>query len=85
MRLIDDVATDKNDAIAKCKQFISKFDRIPPFARAATKQSIREAPLRRLIENRKKDTDIFLTFLKNPQTQQAIGMYVEMLKKKAAK
>ncbi|KAI5637145.1 enoyl-CoA hydratase/isomerase domain-containing protein [Phthorimaea operculella] len=82
--LIDVTATDKADAIAKCKQFIKKFDKIPPFARAATKQSVREAPLKRLMENRQKDLDIFLGFLKDEKTQMAIGMYIEMLKKKAA-
>lgn len=81
--LIDVTATDKADAVEKCKEFIKKFDRIPPFARAATKLILREAPLKRLIENRKQDVETFLGFVKDPKTQQAIGMYVESLKKKA--
>lgn len=82
--LIDVSANDKADAVEKCKQFIKKFDRIPPFARAMTKLTLREAALKRLIENRKQDTDVFLGFLKDPKLQQAIGMYVENLKNKAS-
>ncbi|XP_026316740.1 enoyl-CoA delta isomerase 1, mitochondrial-like [Hyposmocoma kahamanoa] len=81
--LIDVTATDKADAVEKCKEFIKKFDRIPPFARATTKLVLREVPLKRLIENRKQDVETFLGFVKDPKTQQAIGMYVESLKKKA--
>lgn len=81
--MIDVTATDKADAVEKCKQFIKKFDRIPPFARATTKLFLREAALKRLIENRKQDIDTFTKFLKDPVLQQAIGMYVENLKKKS--
>ncbi|XP_049874316.1 enoyl-CoA delta isomerase 1, mitochondrial-like [Pectinophora gossypiella] len=82
--LVDVAASDKADAIEKCKQFIKKFDRIPSFARAVTKQVVREEPIRKLIKNREHDTTIFLTFLKDPKTQAALGFYIENLKKKAA-
>ncbi|CAG4946967.1 unnamed protein product [Parnassius apollo] len=83
--LIDESASDKADAIDKCKKFIRKFDKIPSLARAVTKQKIREGPLVRLQNNRQQDTAEFLGFLKNPKIQQSLEMYIQSLKQKAAK
>lgn len=83
--LIDDVATDKADAIEKCKAFLKKFDRIPPLARAITKQRYREGPLAWLQQNRRQDIDEFLQFLQNPKVQQSLEMYIQNLKKKSGK
>lgn len=83
--LIDEAATDKTDAIEKCKQFIKKFDKIPPLARAITKQKMRQAPIARLQKNRQQDVEEFLGFLKNPLIQQGLEMYIQALKQKAAK
>ncbi|CAK1586008.1 unnamed protein product [Parnassius mnemosyne] len=83
--LIDESASDKADAIDKCKKFIRKFDKIPSLARAVTKQKIREGPLVRLQKNRQQDTAEFLGFLKNPKIQQSLEMYIQSLKQKAAK
>ncbi|XP_023944861.2 enoyl-CoA delta isomerase 1, mitochondrial [Bicyclus anynana] len=83
--LIDETATDKADAIAKCKGFIKKFERIPPLARAITKQKIRDAPIKSLQTTRQADTQEFLTYLKNPKVQQSLEMYIQALKQKAAK
>ncbi|CAB3220551.1 unnamed protein product [Arctia plantaginis] len=83
--LIDEVATDKADSIAKCKDFIEKFDTIPPLARAITKQRIREQPLAWMKKNRTQDTQEFLNYLQNPKVQQALEMYIQILKMKAAK
>lgn len=85
MGLIDETATDKADAVAKCRQFMKKFDRIPPLARSLTKQKIREAPLRWMDENRKRDTQEFLMFVGNPKVQKSLEMYIQALKQKAAK
>lgn len=83
--LIDETATDKADAVEKCRKFIKKFDKIPPLGRAITKQRFREAPLTWLHQNRRQDTDEFLQFLQNPKIQQSLEIYLQMLKQKAAK
>ncbi|XP_046968764.1 enoyl-CoA delta isomerase 1, mitochondrial-like [Vanessa cardui] len=83
VRLVDESASDKADAINKCKSFIKKFERIPPLARSITKQKIRQAPLKNLQENRKADCEEFLAYLKNPKVQQSLDMYIQSLKKKA--
>ncbi|XP_075978497.1 enoyl-CoA delta isomerase 1, mitochondrial-like [Anticarsia gemmatalis] len=83
--LIDETASDKADSVDKCKKFIKKFDRIPPLARAITKQKIRQGPLAWMNKNRAADTQEFLAFLQNPKVQQSLDMYIQSLKKKAAK
>lgn len=83
--LVDEAATDKADAISKCKDFIEKFDNIPPLARAVTKQRIRQGAIERLQKNRKADLDEFLSFLKHPKVQQSLEMYIQMLKMKSSK
>ncbi|CAH2090944.1 unnamed protein product [Euphydryas editha] len=85
VRLIDETATDKADAISKCKDFIEKFDNIPPLARSITKQKIRQGPIERHQQNRKADLDEFLSYLKHPKVQQTLEMYIQILKMKSSK
>lgn len=44
--LVDEIAADKNEALAKSEAFISRFTRIPPLARAATKIALRGADIK---------------------------------------
>ncbi|XP_032520654.2 enoyl-CoA delta isomerase 1, mitochondrial-like [Danaus plexippus] len=81
--LIDEVATDKDDAIAKCKGFIGKFDRIPALARSITKLKMRQAAIKRLQDGRREDLNEFLQFVQNPKIQKSLEMYIQSLKKKA--
>lgn len=83
--LIDETATDKADSIEKCKEFIERFDTIPPLARALTKQKIRGDALAWLQKNRQADLEEFLTFVTNPKVQQSLEIYLEILKQKSAK
>lgn len=80
--LIDDIAKDKADAIEKCKEFIERFDSIPPMARSLTKQKFRQSALQGLIKTREADLAEFKQFCLQPQIQKAIGMYIQMLKQK---
>ncbi|VVD03262.1 unnamed protein product [Leptidea sinapis] len=82
--LIDETAADKEDAIKKCKGFIKKFDRIPSLARGLTKQGIRAEPIKWLQDNREADTNVFLGFVKNPNMQESLEMYVQAMKARAA-
>lgn len=81
--LIDEVATDKNDCIAKAETFLERFEMIPPKARALTKQSFRAADLNALAKNRDGDVKLFLEVVTNPKLQQAIEMYLQAMKQKS--
>lgn len=39
--LIDEIASDKNEAITKCEKYLNRLKKIPPNARGKTKQNIR--------------------------------------------
>lgn len=83
--MIDETAADKAECIDKCKQFLKRFERISPVARAITKQKVRQDPIKRLMGNRPGDVKEFLDFLVNPMVQQGLEMYIQSLKKKSAK
>ncbi|KAG6444685.1 hypothetical protein O3G_MSEX003507 [Manduca sexta] len=83
--LVDETATDKADAVEKCKKFLKRFERIPALARGITKQRYREPALNWLSANREQDLNEFMAFLQNPKVQQSLEMYIQNLKKKAAK
>ncbi|CAH0584436.1 unnamed protein product [Chrysodeixis includens] len=83
--MIDEVASDKADAVAKCKLFVKKFDKIPALARSMTKQKIRASALRWMDENAEQDLQEFLMFVGHPKVQKSLEMYVQALKKKSAK
>ncbi|XP_063623821.1 enoyl-CoA delta isomerase 1, mitochondrial-like [Cydia splendana] len=83
--LIDEAASDKADAIDKCKKFIKRFDKIPPSARNATKLNIRRGPLANIEKNRKREIAEMLEFVLKPEVQQGLEEYMQKLKAKAAK
>ena len=42
--LIDEIASDKSEAIIKCEKYLNRLKKIPPSARGKTKQNIRRFP-----------------------------------------
>lgn len=80
--LIDEIANDKADAIAKCEKFMTKFSKISPIARSLTKQSFRSKDLQDLEESREQDLQQFLFFVNQPKVQKGLEIYMETLKKK---
>lgn len=80
--LIDEVANDKAEAIAKCEAFISTFARIPPLARSLTKQRLRNNDIQQLQDNKCSDLEQFLFFVNQPKVQKGLELYLESLKKK---
>jgi len=81
--LIDEVATDKADATARSEAFLNKYSKIPPEARAGTKQTFRKDDLEYLKnpQNRSADAKAFIDHLLRPSTQSDIENYVANLKK----
>lgn len=82
--LVDEVANDKAEAIAKCEAFISKFARIPPLARTLTKQRLRGDDIQKLEDSKANDLENFLFFVNQPKVQKGLELYLESLKKKAS-
>ena len=80
--LVDDVGVDKADTIAKCTAFLTRFKKIPPMARALTKQHFRIKEIQALEDNRTADIDLFQAAVSNPKVQQSLELYIEALKSK---
>lgn len=81
--LVDEVANSKEEAVAKCVEFIGSFARVNPLARSLTKIQLRAAELKELEDERQKDLEKFIFFINQPAVQKGLGIYIESLKKKA--
>lgn len=80
--LVDELATDKADAVERCEKFLLKFAKISPNARALTKQIFRGEDLADLAKNREADVQWFLTACGDPKVQKSLELYLESMKKK---
>ncbi|XP_076279681.1 enoyl-CoA delta isomerase 1, mitochondrial isoform X1 [Lasioglossum baleicum] len=80
--LVDELATDKTEAVNKCQKYIEEFKNIPALGRSKTKLLLRESNLRWMKENREKDIEDFVTFAQSPTVQAALKFYIESLKRK---
>lgn len=78
--MIDEIVADRADAIAKCEAFLKKYDKIPPMARAVTKQMYRQQDIKELESNREADIELFVTAITNEKIQTSLGRYVAFLK-----
>ncbi|XP_015116527.1 enoyl-CoA delta isomerase 1, mitochondrial [Diachasma alloeum] len=81
--LVDELASSKEDALAKAEKYIESYRQISPRARAMTKKSLRESMIQNLVKNRETDTVVFISAITNPGIQTSLGLYIESLKKKA--
>lgn len=80
--LIDEVATDKADAIKRCQNFLLQFTKVSPDARALTKKTLRGKDIADLEDNREHDLQKFLFFVNSPKVQKGLELYLEALKAK---
>lgn len=80
--MIDEIAQDKAEAIAKCEQFLLKFKKIPAQARGLSKQLFRNEEIKALEKNREADIQQFVKAASHPKVQESLGIYIESLKKK---
>lgn len=81
--MIDEIADDKADAMAKAESFFTRFAKIHPLARQLTKTALRGKDLGGLMDNREEDIEKFLFFVNQPKVQQSLELYVQALKKKS--
>lgn len=80
--LIDEIAQDKNDGIAKAEGFLKKFTRIPRMARSMSKNVVRGRDIQQLKDNREADLNLFLRVIKDPKVQKGLELYLASLKQK---
>jgi len=83
--LVDDVVNTKEEALAKCAEFIDTFGKINPLARSQSKLQFRAADMQRFEKERGKDLETFVSFINNPKMQEELGVYLKNLGKKSAK
>lgn len=83
--MIDEIAANKEEAIAKATGFLDRFKKISPQARSMTKQALRSKDIMELEDNRSQDVDLFCFAVSQPKVQKGLEIYLESLKKKAAK
>lgn len=83
--LIDEVAANKEEGIAKANAFLDRFKKISPQARSMTKQALRSKDIMELEDNRTQDVDLFVFAVTQPKVQKGLEVYLEALKQKAAK
>lgn len=80
--LIDEVATDREDALARCAAFLAQFKAVSPLAAAMTKQSLRREGLEALRQSREQDLELFVFTVNQPKMQKGLEAYLASLKKK---
>lgn len=80
--LIDEVASDKADAIKRCEKFLLQFAKVSADARALTKKTLRAKDIAELENNREQDLQKFIFFVNMPKVQKGLELYLEALKAK---
>lgn len=80
--LIDEVATDKADAVAKAEKFLVGMSKIPATARKFSKLGSRREALEWLTANRQADLKQFIGLLNQPAVQKTLDLYLMSLKQK---
>jgi 3,2-trans-enoyl-CoA isomerase len=74
--LVDEIATDKADAIAKCEAFLLKFRKVPPLARGLTKQYFRKDIADKILNNKQRDVDVFVKAILDPKSQNVLKSFL---------
>jgi 3,2-trans-enoyl-CoA isomerase len=79
--LIDEIASDKNEAVEKSLKFLNRYKNIPKDARALTKLAFRKKVLDLLNADREKDIENFVNFAKSEATQKTLVAFLNSSKK----
>ena len=82
IKLVDELARDKADAIEKCKKYILSYDNIPAIGRTASKLELRSDLIQWMKENKEADVKKFVDYTSLPKVQAGLKLYVEYLKQK---
>ncbi|XP_022918478.2 enoyl-CoA delta isomerase 1, mitochondrial-like [Onthophagus taurus] len=80
--LVDEIATNKEDALIKAEGFFKRFDKVNPLARQFTKTSLRGDLVNKLRDEQEEDLEKFLFYVFQPKVQDGLEKYMQALKKK---
>lgn len=80
--LVDELATNKDDLMAKSEKYIASYAKIPSRVRQIAKLDLRSEMISGLQKNRDEDVTKFLTFIDAPQVQAGLELYLKSLKAK---
>ena len=83
--LIDEIATDKADAVRRCQKFLLQCAKIPPYARSTTKKMLRSKELSELENNRERDFQWVLAYVNSPIVQKNLKSFLDTIKAKESK
>jgi 3,2-trans-enoyl-CoA isomerase len=77
--LVNEIASNKNEAIAKCRNFLLRHQGDNFKKHQALKMSIRAKDMQRLKDRRKSDEDLFISYLLDNQFQKQIFKFITVL------
>ncbi|KAJ1522968.1 hypothetical protein ONE63_002105 [Megalurothrips usitatus] len=81
--LVDQLVSNKEEALAEAHKFIARFAKIPPLARKLTKEFTRQEGIKYMEEKMLDDLETFVDVASSPSAQKGMEMYLEALKKKS--
>lgn len=79
--LIDEIAKDKEEAIAKSEVFLLKFKKIPALARGISKQMYRKKVVDLMSGSKDADVKNFVSYVMDPASQASLKAFLERSKK----
>ncbi|EFN66810.1 3,2-trans-enoyl-CoA isomerase, mitochondrial [Camponotus floridanus] len=82
IKLVDELAKDKTDAIEKCKNYILSYNNIQSTAGTITKLDMRNDLIQWMKENKEVDVNRFVEYIQLPKVQHGLKLYMEQLKRK---
>lgn len=71
--------------VAKAKEVVQEWIRIPPYARVASKKFARQRQIDQLVQTREADVEAFCASVMNQRTQDNLGAYLASLSDKKKK
>lgn len=80
--MIDEIASDKNDAILKCEKYLENFKTMNLEPRGITKSHLRQDFMNSIYKIREQEIDCFVNSIMNSKTQHTIENYLKSLQNK---
>lgn len=74
--LVDEIAANKAEAIAKCEAFLVKFRKVPSLSRGLTKQYCRKDIADKILNNKEREIDAFVQAILEPKNQKVLKSFL---------
>ena len=75
--LVDEIAANKAEAIAKCEAFLVKFRKVPSLSRGLTKQYCRKDIADKILNNKEREIDAFVQAILEPKNQKVLKSFLD--------